>query len=306
MVLSLQDYMAKHSNDLVLSNAAGAIFFSVDGLPYASNIKVLDEETDLSILNPGYYLRFQNRGHGAFHLYGIEVIEQGNLVIHENIPRHQLSTHSDKLFLPQLVELNIEGRVLFRIATQSGGGADLHEDLAKQYATVGSVGVYLNSNLAHADNLPLSMASFVLKNAKQKKIARASSVDLLSESEQLDSARTVPKKVKVLAKDACVSITSPIQARSVNDNEERTASNTLMLAAGVLTASIGLSAIIIGALSLASIITVFAPPVGIALIVAGAIALAAGGGVTFFGSRSASQNEHSETTPLLDSNLDLS
>ncbi len=114
MVLSLQDYMAKHSNDLVLSNAAGAIFFSVDGLPYASNIKVLDEETDLSILNPGYYLRFQNRGHGAFHLYGIEVIEQGNLVIHENIPRHQLSTHSDKLFLPPLraMESRRRGRVV--------------------------------------------------------------------------------------------------------------------------------------------------------------------------------------------------
>jgi len=278
------------------------ILFSIGGLPYESKIQVLDDATNLSTLNSGYYLRFQNRGQDMFHLYGIEVIETGNVIIHENIPRAQLSNHGDKLFLPQLEQLAAEGRILFRIATTAGGGADLHEDLAKHYALKGEVGCYLNSHLAYGDNLPYSMLSLSKKKVKTKH----------NNHEQMDGSSEIetPMGPSLVEKSAAVEVSTisrldPVKTNSNLNNEERSTTHHLMFAAGVFAASVGLGPIIVGALALASIITFFAPPLGIALIVGGALALASGVGVSFFSARDTKQKESTDNLgAVLDYNLD--
>jgi len=304
MNLSLQSYIAKHADDYVLSNAAGMILFSIEGLPYESKIQVLEDATNLSTLNPGYYLRFQNRGQGMFHLYGIEVIETGNVIIHENIPRSQLSNHGDKLFLPQIEQLAAEGRILFRIATTAGGGADLHEDLAKHYALKGEVGCYLNSHLAYGDNLSLSMLSSSKKKLKTKH-SNHEQMDRSSEIESLESMGPLPVQKSVVVEVGTISLLDPDKTNSNLNKEDRSATYNLMFAAGVFAASVGLGAIIVGALALASIITFFAPPLGIALIVGGALALASGVGVSFFSARDTKQKESRDNVgPILNDSLD--
>lgn len=153
-IKTLNEYIEDHADNITLSNAAGAILLKIQNKPKADGIFVIDESIDLSSLEKGYYLRFLDRGRGIFHVYGVEVLSKGDVIVHENIPRNALNKHSDFLFKEQLLTLHQQGRIYFRVAKTSGGGMDLHEDLALHYAESGSIGVYVNSRLGYGDKLP--------------------------------------------------------------------------------------------------------------------------------------------------------
>lgn len=101
---------------------------------------VLLNADDLSALPPAYYLRIILLKHPGFHLYGIEVKEGGDVLVHENIQLHLLSSHADVQFKKQLMALNQKEKIVFRMAVKQGGGMDLHTDLVRQYVCSGQVG----------------------------------------------------------------------------------------------------------------------------------------------------------------------
>lgn len=76
-----------------------------------------------------------------------------------------------------------------------------------------------------------------------------------------------------------------LRPHHVAHSEERETANLLMFAAGVFTACTGSAVIIIGALAIASLICIISPPAGVALLVGGGIALAAGMALTFWGAQ---------------------
>ena len=143
-VVSLQDYIDSETNPY-LQEAAGNIMFAHDN---TSSIKVLTEKVDLATLPPGYYMRFIPIK-GSFHLYGIEINSRGDILIQENINRSALARHADSLYADDIRRLDKSGQVVFRTATQAGGGLELHADLARQYCETGSVGKdYYNRQLS--------------------------------------------------------------------------------------------------------------------------------------------------------------
>jgi hypothetical protein len=115
----------------------------VRNVGYKDQINVITGKVNFQELEPGYYMRFIPLGNNGFHLYGIEKTEN-NIFIHENISQENFKNHADKLFTDQLQDLNNKGKVYFRTASTSGGGLDLHTDLAVKYANDEEVGNYHN------------------------------------------------------------------------------------------------------------------------------------------------------------------
>lgn len=321
-IKTLQEYLQDHSDNLILGTAALTIQLRTENTPYAHSIHVIDDLVDLSTLETGYYLRFLDRGHGLFHLYGVEVLSKGNIIVHENIPRSQLHNHSDDLFKEQLITLDQEKRIFYRIAKTSGGGADLHEDLVVQYATHGHVGDYINSQLGYGDKLP-SIAGFRVKKNKEIEEQVILTVPEPQDSEKNpdihETDEMIPKKF--ISQPESTQKTVPEHQDSeknpdIHETDEMipkkfisqpepthktessniSAYNVLTMGCGFL-AAVGAAALIVGALALASIITVIAPPVGLALIITGAVALGTGlTGAGFFASKGTS-SEGSELDP---------
>jgi len=252
MPLTFEEYIAV--SDELLAQVALYVYEMIEAKKYAKYIQVLDDHTELSLLSKGYYLRFLNLGNETFHLYGIEVLNDHSVIVHENIKRSILNDHKDLIFRDQLKALNKEGRILYREAKENGGGIELHRDLAEHYALHGVVGLYVNQKISSAQNFPTSMDQFSVIESKEEKGA-----------------------------------VIPIKKR---DNI-----NTLILALGLFTASVGVAAVVVvGALVVASLISFIAPPIGIALLVGGGVALAAGVGMVFFGSKGSREGSSSKVS----------
>lgn len=102
-------------------------------------VQVITGEGDLTALSPGYYMRFvvfhNERGEEQFHLYGVEALGDGKVIVHENIPALQFYDHKDKEFKEQLNNLHRgnPGTIAFHQAEAKGGGIELHAALAKAY-----------------------------------------------------------------------------------------------------------------------------------------------------------------------------
>ena len=152
-IKTLEEYMGEHLEDN-LGHAAAGIQLQVQNETHGRSIRVLDGKVDLASLEKGYYLRFIERKNSQFHVYGIEVKDQGNVIVHENIPPAEMKNHEDKLFKEQLSQLHNEHKIYFRAAKETGGGIGLHEDLALHYAKNGLVGEYVNSKLCASHTFP--------------------------------------------------------------------------------------------------------------------------------------------------------
>jgi uncharacterized protein (DUF1810 family) len=158
-IVSLEEYMNDTSQSLNLRTLAQGIYLKVNDSLYAKNIKVIDspDGVDFLKLKRGYYLRFIDRGKAGFHIYGVEVLKKGNVIVHENMRKNQMSAHEDSGFLIQLLKLQLLDRIYFRLANK-GQGILLHEDLAVQYAKTESVGNYVNkkfdmSSVSHQETI---------------------------------------------------------------------------------------------------------------------------------------------------------
>ena len=95
---TLDTYLATEKDEILLT-AAMDINLSLAG-DYGNRVKVITGPGDLDSLEPGYYMRFISLEHGRFHLYGIEVTQPGELIVHENIKPHLMAVHKDALFIP--------------------------------------------------------------------------------------------------------------------------------------------------------------------------------------------------------------
>jgi len=147
-VTSIETYLATEKDGVLLS-AAMDVNLSLAG-DYGDMVKVITGAGDLNTLEPGYYMRFISLGRGNFHLYGIEVTQPGELIVHENIKQNLMAVHKDDLFKDQLLVLNQQGKIYFRTANEPQGGLMVHSDLTRQYAVSGNVGRYHASLLSSA------------------------------------------------------------------------------------------------------------------------------------------------------------
>lgn len=158
-ILAFEDYIKAPNTNQLLATAAWSIWNQIKNKPFVSNIFVLDGAIDLKTLEQGYYVRFIQTEQG-FHLYGVEITADKDLIVHENIPRERIKNHGDFLFRKQLKALNKEGKIVFRVANKEGGGLNLHSDLCVHYAEKGAIGTdYENKNFGHlhANWLKLSL-----------------------------------------------------------------------------------------------------------------------------------------------------
>ncbi|MCX7115028.1 MAG: hypothetical protein NTW08_03865 [Gammaproteobacteria bacterium] len=107
-------------------------------------VYVLEDHDQIDRLAAGYYLRIIPIGN-SFHLYGVEVGETGEVLVHENVDPRNWDKHADTVFKDQLHKLNRQSKVIFRTARSQGGGYDLNEDLMCQYTQHGQVGMEYRS-----------------------------------------------------------------------------------------------------------------------------------------------------------------
>ncbi|KTD76642.1 hypothetical protein [Legionella waltersii] len=285
-IKTLQEYMSDHQDNLTLYQVAMGISLRAQGLTYSDSIFVIDGSVDLFSLEKGYHLRIIDLGSDRFHIYGIEVISKGNIIVHENIPSNQLENHGDDLFRNQLMHLNTQGRIYYRVAKTQGGGYDLHEDLVVKYATDGSVSDYVNPLLCSNSTFPkpVSIPRAITEPLQLVNQDRNRVTPMVS-----DLSSTNSKQFPVNEKSPLFSSTSNAVS----------CSSTLSFCSKLL-AALGGVALVIGILAVVGVITVIAPPVGIAVIVGGAVALGLGvGGACFFSSNKKTETNSTDTENLL-------
>ena len=121
----------------------GDLYFGGDVAYPSSSHKInvitndVNTAVDLNALPSGYYMRFIPVAPNGFHLYGIEIAADRKILIHEN--RAMSDNHLDKNFIDQLMAQGAQ--LIVRTATAPKDGIKVHGELARQYATTGSVGI---------------------------------------------------------------------------------------------------------------------------------------------------------------------
>jgi len=140
MHISLSDFVQNEQNASLKIAATTLLLLIPEEGKFAKAIRVLIQNVDLNTLDTGYYLRFIALSEDKFHFYGIEVVTQGKVLVHENIRKKEFEHHADHDFKGQLTNLHIEEKVVFRTAAYSDASGSLIPSDVDHYSEVsGSV-----------------------------------------------------------------------------------------------------------------------------------------------------------------------